>query len=359
MEHLIIRIFFKKEHPLHPNWQIPGKSFFTGDEPWSVLTGSQLYNDRHLVFSESEMDVKVATIREAIDAYVPNETFTHFLKYFRANLSLPSHKEALKSSTERMSYVIERFNSDRITNTELDEEIEINGARRSERGSNLVRDYLGRSEYLDSAYKHPTMLLAFAIYHAAHRSYLTAFREAVKRNVNLEPEERANANFVLDSNSFNQFNHFLLFDTMLPLSLRELEKSKGEISEEEAVHSAWKTFFKNDVLTRTFPLERPRRGGGSNVIVVATEDHKRIEKARMTREQGGHAAREDTRDVTITCPARTHLKEGARDRLIESTIRYIEENKSKDQVISNSRRDVAEAARKAAGVSVIGQYLSR
>ncbi|HUS26270.1 MAG TPA: hypothetical protein VMY99_02900 [Nevskiaceae bacterium] len=183
--------------------------------------------------------------------------FEEWLERFVANIHRHSHQAAIQDSFNRL---IEQFNirkprlvaPDSLVRRLLDQP-------KSDPG--IMRNALILSEQRYKAADHPDLVLALAIYHAAHKPYLGGLVTALRRahmHKEISTVEWQNACTVLD-NPFDQFNDFIIYDTLLPLILLKREdilQANANLTPDEAMISAipkgWQAFFENKLLRRNF-----------------------------------------------------------------------------------------------------------
>lgn len=206
-------------------------------------------------------------------------------------------------------------------------------------GGRTLRSQLSCAGLQDNLADYPELLLSFAVYHAAHRCYIADLKQAINQADYLSDDERDNATFTISTNSFSQFNSFLLFLTMLPLTLLYLKESDplhpetpipvttvgkdsvdsqgGErttlVSPErvkEAIGKAWQTFFKKNILTREYDKD------------------------------GSLPENEEAKVAQLTCPARGHLQAASESKTLEGLYDFVLSNpeKSLDPFIEMSRQ---------------------
>ncbi len=278
------------------NKDTPGTVWHVGDVPYDMLTFTELRKDKGLRPSQKEIALKQWSVTTAIKHYVPTDKFQEFLGFFTQCLAEKQfnsfvHSEYYSSlgvSLHRMMNQTELnddmvFGDTLLSHEQLDALIE-------EGNGNNVRAAGVRSPALDALQHYPELAVSFAIFHAAHRSYLNELKSAISRaheEKTISDDEFANASFTLNTVAFKQFNSFLLFNTLLPLVIHEYRKSCIEAGEnppeglpdatigassaeitgsglknenkpinhermKAAIHSAWETFFETNVLRRDF-----------------------------------------------------------------------------------------------------------
>ncbi len=279
-----------------------------GDEPYNTLTTSGRYGTLNL--TQKEISLKAASIRAAINRYMPREAFAAYLDYFQRHLDEPSHQIALENAFLDLKDQACITHEEEPTGKEYLHET-------------IVED-LGnlRSELADSAIRqdivhYPTLALSLAIYYAAHSTYVSQLKAAFTHNGELPEQERENGIYTLSTKSFNQFNHFVLFGSLLPLILYHYEQSAPECP-----------------ATQIEQRTAVSMGGEAAPMMAEIDqaDHGRMRQAIQTawkmffdREVTTHEWRSlNNGPQTMTCPAHRHLKTSAEDGLIEHIYDFVE-----------------------------------
>ncbi len=310
---------------------MPGTVWHVGDVPYDMLTFTELRKDKGLRPSQKEIALKQWSVTTAIKHYLPTDKFQEFLGFFTQCLADKQfnsfvHSEYYSSlgvSLHRMMNQTELsddmvFGDTLLSHEQLDALIE-------EGNGNQIRAAGWRSPALDALQNYPELAVSFAMFHAAHRSYLDELKSAISRaheQKTISDDEFANASFTLNTVAFKQFNSFLLFNTLLPLVIHEYRKSCIEAGEKppeglpdarvaasgaeitgsglknenkpinhermkKAIHTAWETFLDTHVLRRDFGKDgHPPADGGPG-------------------------------EKSITCPAILHLREAFKSKTLE------------------------------------------
>lgn len=239
---------------------LAGFTDHVGDLPYQnvrsvlALQGKTEYGD--LPITQDDTDLLVLSVSEAIKFYMPDEVLFEYIRFFMNNLQLRSNRDLLYEAIDNISWQFNfkgkagEFPNARDT-LETPEDFQDGIPRQT-----IIRD----PELLSQAANEPEMLLTLAIFQAALASYVEQFKGAVERSEILSiPEykrERKNALQVLTSR-FQEFAEFVIFPTFGGLAAEEMHKIKmadgGETIPEaqyrEAIHVAWRTFFRTGILS--------------------------------------------------------------------------------------------------------------
>lgn len=304
---------FKNSH-IDERKNIPGTVWHIGDEPHNDLTTRQLQYYKDIIPTQDDIAAKTSTVRKAIMAYMPEEAFAAYLAYFRDTLDMPEHQAAIKQSIRQLDM--------QLLQRSLSEPVKwLDDAMRSGKHQSALLSTLAESATGKNIRNHPTLASALVIYHAAHSAYCKELGAAIDRSTEISDDERDNARYTLDSTSFNQFNHFLLFVSMGPLTLYHYAASTPRHSGlaaslsailnpnhettdhtrmSKAITAAWDSFFERKLTRREY------RAGDA----LPPEADQKSEKI-------------------ISCPAHHHLQMTARESLLESTYNFILVNPKK------------------------------
>ena len=298
-----------KEGHNTPAKDTPGEIHHLGDEPYSQMTSPQLLHNHLFIPRQSHINQKTQSARDAIAAYFPEDGFAEYLEYFRASLDEPSHKGALIMSISNIKEQLTMpKEKDRASIKEV-KKVMVEG------DSNKIRATLAYSDLALDAPHHPELLLAVAVYQAAHVTYLSQLEAAINRNPNISEDERENAKYVVEG-PFSQFRNSLVFASIAPLTLlhyREMSEDAGQDPNttkdparmKEAIGKGWEDFFDKKVLKRTYneeqlPPEGNEKGGGQ-----------------------------------IFCPAIKHLQETKQRGQVEGLVDFVHEHKAELQPMFN------------------------
>ena len=260
---------------------------------------------------------------------MPHEEFAEYLDYFQHHLDKPEFRKALTASFDKMHRQLTSPTAEPTARDDIMGKIEEGG------DPVHLRMKVISAGIQKTVNQYPELALSLAIYHAAHRSYIDGMQNAVRRSMILSSPERDNANFTLTSNSFRQTQSFLLFQSMLPLTMLYYEEgranpaaaagaddaggqcpfkkilakgpkvadaaSDGPADPEamkSAINKAWRTFFKKDMLTRNY-------------------------------DAAGNPPPEGEKPVAkMTCPAKAHLRDAMAGKMLEGVYDFVEANKT-------------------------------
>lgn len=212
------------EHPEWPHWAKPqhrsgrarnlGCVEFIGDEPYTEPTPRQVENYRDISLDQEVIRLRSASVREAIDYYVPPLAFEAWLNFFVGSLDRPSHYDTLYNTLDHIPEQMNMRPPSRIAPAAV-------VRKYLDRGPDLARYVLSFSEHFRQAPNHPDILLTIAIYQAAHHCFLERVQGALHnshRTRAISTEQWQNALHVFE-HPLKQFDDFLIFATLLPLIL--------------------------------------------------------------------------------------------------------------------------------------------
>ena len=268
---------------------------------------------------------KMRSINKAVKHYMPDDAFSKYLSFFMQNLDRPMHRAALDNSFRHLKDQLDPIGSPEDPDfkppypSDLGDILfsDMQGKKPNE-ARGLANSLFARKNLCD----HPDVVLTLAIFHAAHKGFISqldaAFNRA-KETQTITEDEHDNANFTVNSVSFKQFDILLLFSTMAPLIMHEYKKLNS-VSEDEAtqkkqaIGNAWELFFTQRMLTRDYdsksilPTEKNPEGGGAQ-----------------------------------TCPAHQHLKASKDMNLLETTFDYVDQHLRGSEHITRAQKAIDEA----------------
>jgi len=307
--------YVKKSHASGRGKNKPGLVQHVGDEPYSELTTAQVQAYRDIDPDAEDLKLKSASVIKAIRAYMPEDKFAEYLAFFTANLKKPSHRAALQIAYNNISEQL-AFDDERKTLNDMEKIIQ-------DGKPNLIREALPQSTIAFELVEKPELMLTLAIYQAAHMTYVDQLRAAIKDHKEITPDERDNANAVLDG-PFKQFRMSNIFSGIAPFIMMERvhlgEATAGQSEDammKQAIAGGWTRFFESKVLTREYkPNEIPPAKDGDPAKLV--------------------------------CPAINHLKGSQQAGSLEKIYDYVAEHRKE---LKKELKEVKQATTGAVGVA--------
>lgn len=292
-----------------------------GVEPYRQLSQQLIWNNERGL-TQNDMSLKSASIRKAISIYMPEDAFATYLAYFSSHLHLPFYANALRDSLEEIRRQTRILPYDKVIE---DMQPYINQSD----GEDNVREHLYKGAYMKRLTLYPQLATACAVFHAAHHMYIKELRNAFAGASDISIDESALAQGVLNTASFSQFHHFMLFSTVLPLAIHYYEQAPEDdacphvadtriagraqsqqrwnapVNNERMRHAitkAWDTLFEKKMLVRDFPEQLPEAQILDGKIVVVDGTIQTIPAAPATQ---------------MHCPARDHLRKTSKAETLE------------------------------------------
>lgn len=278
---------------------------------------SKIMNNIKLIeLLQAQIILKDGSLQKGITAYMPSQDFANYVTYFCAHPEIDRHEEALgKSLRNQLSNQIIEWPTTSSTG--------ISRAR-----CNYAREqmfsWLPQSKCLQHLQRYSTLLAALGVYHAAHRAYLGDLNEAINSSKELTEREKNVANQVLSSDSFDQFNRFFLFKTILPLAIAHYERLEAE--ERQSPSSVRRTF--NEALSAISGGatslaswdNRVDNGLMKQAISLAWEDFFDLQLSTRRRNSDGEILKSEDEKVAriVYCPATQHLRASQKAGTVES-----------------------------------------
>ncbi|WP_327146965.1 hypothetical protein [Nocardia sp. NBC_01327] len=306
------------KHPEWPSWtKAPLRSGatrqigvveFIGDQGYDEPTPRQVnetFGFHDFSIDMSAVHAKSRSVRSAIRHYFPpDDFFGRYLPYFTDNLDRETYLELVRTAIDLIPH---QFN---FLLTPESAPIDIAERYLSERAE-IARFALRQSDLRARAAEHPQLVLALAVFHAAHGAYTRELRYAVDRS-DLGESAKDVAYYVLDE-PLAQFDNFIVFSTLLLLIILSLERADGTAAPDsgndrdiDAIASGWQLFFRSQI------LHSSDLGAG----------------------------------LRMTCPASPHLAEAQRRRAVERVYQYILENQG-NALLGELIPDIAKTCRSA------------
>jgi len=316
----------KKAHN-DPRKNVPGTIWHVGDEPYSILTTQELSHFKDLGLDQRDISMKSTSIRAAINAYIPKDKFADYLEYFRTHLDDSGIQFSVRGSLREMYGQLNKHQS--YTRSEYDALLS-DGT-----GNDWVRSATATSKIHWTAENYPELVLSMAIYHAAHQCYISELYKAIQQHPDLNEDERENGIFTLSTRSFSQFHFFLLFQSMLPLTIHAYEKDHPTLQNPDAPlpqvnAETGAVIFKQKVEPQPVDHDRMRKAIGEAWGVMFDHDF-------LTRHysEAGSTPKRDGSEPTVaqqTCPAKGHLQAAMKQQTLEGMYDYVVANSKADGI---------------------------
>ena len=253
-----------------------------GEEPYTEPTPRQkrIYHD----FDPDDASIRLrsASVREVIDVYMPPEKFNQWVDLFMDTLDYPAHYEATRTALDNVPIQLNMRPPDKVATTAVVREyLSVEPS--------IARFALGVSEQLRRASDYPDLVLALGLFQGMYRPYLDNLYVALtyaELDYRISPDQYQNRISVLNG-PFRQFNEFVLFATILPLTVLHYEDAVDQNSAQGLYQSQLNLM--TDAITRAFETFTARR-----------------------------LLRTDFDDSTrMICPANQHLRYAKENKIIE------------------------------------------
>ena len=351
-----------------------GTVWHIGDEPYWPLTSSEAAQDQEAQVNPDQLlkTAKSKSIQLAIEKYMPTERFNQYLSHFCDTIGEPSHTASLKSSLRSIRRQVNLY-GEVHTPKEIDKMID-----KATTTANNLRAALPSSKVILELPEFPELCLSLGIFHAAHRSYLQQFEEAVARNIHLTKDERENAEFTLKTKSFRQFDDFLLFSTLMPLILHHYESGKDSqaaiappgcpfshagqpktvISGAEpqgivsnamsksvdharvtsAINQAWETLFKKNIMRRDYN----RYGRSVDENALQPEAYEKLGYGPDDKDLVDKLISEEKPASVMVCPAMRHMQKQMQSMTLEGVYKTVINDRAKYAPMIDLAREAAQ-----------------
>lgn len=281
-----------QEHHEWPEWTKPqvsgrsrrlGCSEFIGDEPYTEPTPRQLDAFKDFIPDDDTIRLKSASVREAIGEYMPDGLFfKEWLPLFTDLLDRPAYYLAVWGALERITH---QFN---LRPPELEASSAV-VAKYLERGPNLARYVLSFAQNRIEARDHPELVVAMAMFQASHRCFidgLTNHLQAARMQGRLS-WDRWDVAYAVTDGPFRQFDDFMIFSTLFPLTLHVRARLAAETDANTqnyqqlttaAITEAWGIFTKKTDCKARICRRRPYDLSGKSAFTRG----KRLRSNRRT-----------------------------------------------------------------------------
>ena len=233
-----------------------GLYHFIGDiPPWTqTIIGRAMGID----ISNEEQNLYNESVRVAIEHYVPDDKFYEYLRYFAEHLDDPAHAKLIRAQLQGDFH--DQYSSRLKVNIDIHAPFlsSFSETNREKRCSHIPFNAL------TTLPEHPEIVLAVAIFNAAHRGYNAQLSAALERNHAVGDEERRNAEFTINR-SVGLLGSGNVYNTLVPLTLQEYRQQERETdnpSMVDAISSAFATF-------RSERFFRGREGHGKPSVCPA------------------------------------------------------------------------------------------
>ena len=222
----------------HPLKSVGGQVMFTGDAPYQGLAHRVMGLGLEQPLTQEEINLKRGSIMRAIMYYVPHEKMQQYLEHFIAHIDdNASYHAAVESVLKNANSQLRGGDGNRVSMEDTYDLIK----RRN------VPDLVGslsKSEACVHAEGHPDLIVAAAIFQAAHLRYLTDLQAAIDKLDGISEQEREIADYTIN-NTFSEFRQFQIFSIFVPMVYLKLA---------EMMREAWQHMF--DPKTSMFEMKR-------------------------------------------------------------------------------------------------------
>lgn len=279
-----------------------GRVRFTGDQPYEVLAHNWLKD-----VTQQEIDLKRGSLMRAILFYMPHQHTERFINHFVGHATehqtyVTAVDEALSQASQQLMFIGKKT----IPTLTMEQTKTLLDTGNAVERVQLLRN----SEICADIQKHPELLLACAMFMAAHKTYLLELHRAINEMPDLTSEERHIAAYTIEK-GFSEFKQFQIFSTFLPLVCYNLRTQPG-IELRTAMESAWQRMFDKELGMFEATLGRageyPKSGDG-------------------TRE--------------VRCPAQVYLRKMADDSMVSKITDHVEHNKQRYQKWLDKSREIS------------------
>jgi hypothetical protein len=276
----------KESHPSGAD-RVPGCRHFLGDPEFDEPVPRQLLQFHDFEITPEDIRNKSIALREAIGRYLPPAEFEVFMGLFVDGYDLLGNQTNIRASLKniytqfnvrepKLGVFPEAIVRERLVDTEAED----------------LRTYLVLSDTRFRAVDYPELVVALALFQAAHVTYLKNLRAVAERSEASE-EELGNMQLLFDTH-FRVFGEFLIYSVFMPLVILQHDDiiREGETSGQEAmtraISQAWEIFFRKRLLRTNF---------------------------------------KSTAGARMICPANHHLRHSRERRWIEGLYQFVVDNR--------------------------------
>lgn len=303
-----------------------GQVIHFGDVPFGPpLRDIMSWDDPPRIVQE-DINLKTYAVHKTLEASFPRDQFGEYIKSFVDELDRPLARRELAAAGEVLKI---QFAREQTVGTYSRDDFE---AALLSRDGDKARDAARGAYEKREALNHPELVLAFSIYLAAHRAYLSQLYDAVERHPDLKEDAQLYGNtHAAFNNAFQFIPEATVYEAIMTTMLHEritlasqtpspIQSQEGLSTEElltlEAIGSGWKRFFHAGMLT------------SKNMFYKSKDGTKH--------------------PLTVVCPAKPHFRWAQKDGIIEHIYRKVIAMKGEnlplfEELIANTKRATFDA----------------
>ena len=320
---------FKTPHR-DPKKNVLGTACHIGDEPYNVLTSNDVLLSKDVEPDQRDVSLKAGSIRQAINLYMPQDMFAAYVSHFFEEVKEGKHMQLVKDSLKEIQVQTGNFRG-RPSRREIQQMLDDDALH-----INNLRPELAKSSMTQDLGNYPELCLTLGVFHAAHQSYLDQFAQALERSKDrLSDDELDNATFTLNSDSFNQFRHFLLFATLMPLILLKYDQAVAQKPKEQAAqcpfgHGAKPGQVVSDAEHEEKGIAKHKTDHTLMRQSIAQAWQTFFDKDLMRHEydiDGKTPASDEEKEISLTCPAKHLMQGSAKTEVLEHLYEDVVQNK--------------------------------